>query len=220
MGQKKPQIGRGGTDPFADREFAATSACFEHFKRALDIGGALAGLLIFWPVLVVAALWIRVVDRGPVLYRQWRVGREGWMFRLYKLRTMSLDAERDGRARFASRNDPRVLPGCGWMRKSHVDELPQLWNILRGQMSLVGPRPERPEIFEQLRPAIPDIERRLESKPGLTGLAQVCNGYTNDLAGARQKFAYDMRYLRRRSVWAEVRLLMATIPKVWDRAAV
>ena len=105
------------------------------------------------------------------------------------------------------------------MRRSHVDELPQLWNILRGDMSLVGPRPERPEMFEQLRKDIPGIELRLAGRPGLTGLAQVKHGYTNDLAGARRKIAFDLRYLRRRSVFSDLKLLLATFPKVWDQAA-
>ena len=192
---------------------------FELFKRSLDVAGGLAGFAVLAPVLAICAVWIKLADGGPVLYRQWRVGRDGWLFRIYKLRTMRLDAERPGGARFAQSDDPRVLPGCGWMRKSHADELPQLWNILRGQMSLVGPRPERPEIFEQLRPELPRIERRLAVRPGLSGLAQLRNGYTNDLAGARRKLAYDLQYLRRRGPLMELRLVFQTVPRIWDRAA-
>jgi lipopolysaccharide/colanic/teichoic acid biosynthesis glycosyltransferase len=141
------------------------------------------------------------------------------MFRIHKLRTMRLDAEESGRAQFATARDPRVLPGCSWMRRSHADELPQLWNILRGEMSLVGPRPERPEMLEWLRQHLPAIGRRLLVRPGLTGLAQVRNGYTNDLAGARRKQAFDLRYLRRPSCLADLALVLQTVPKVWDRGA-
>jgi lipopolysaccharide/colanic/teichoic acid biosynthesis glycosyltransferase len=105
------------------------------------------------------------------------------------------------------------------MRRSHVDELPQAFNILRGQMTLVGPRPERPEVIEQLRRDLPVFERRLIGKPGITGLAQVRNGYTHDLRGMRVKLDYDLQYLRRRSVLNDLRLLLQTIPKLWDRAA-
>jgi len=192
---------------------------FERIKRGVDILAALLGLVCGAPLVLSCALWIRLIDGGPALYRQWRVGRGGWLFRIYKLRTMRLDAEAPGIAQFARDADPRVLPGCGWMRKSHVDELPQLWNILKGQMSLVGPRPERPEMIEELRDAIPRIERRLATRPGLTGLAQIKNGYTNDLAGARRKQAYDLKYLRRQSVLQDIRLVLQTIPKVWDQAA-
>jgi lipopolysaccharide/colanic/teichoic acid biosynthesis glycosyltransferase len=132
---------------------------------------------------------------------------------------MKMNAEKPGSAQWAAKCDPRVLWGCNWMRHSHVDELPQLWNILKGDMSLVGPRPERPEMFEQLRKDIPGIELRLAGRPGLTGLAQVKHGYTNDLAGARRKIAFDLRYLRRRSVFSDLKLLLATFPKVWDQAA-
>jgi lipopolysaccharide/colanic/teichoic acid biosynthesis glycosyltransferase len=192
---------------------------FRVVKRLVDILGAAVGLTLLMPVMLACACWIRLQDGGPALYRQWRVGQDGWLFQIYKFRTMRQDAERPGKAQFASLNDPRVLTGCAWMRKSHVDELPQLWNILIGEMSLVGPRPERPEMLDRLRGQIPRIERRLLGKPGLTGLAQLRHGYTNDIAGARRKVAFDLRYLRQQSILAELRLVLATIPKVWDRAA-
>ena len=191
----------------------------ERLKRVIDVVGASVGLFLFAPALLVSAVWIKLIDGGPIFYHQWRVGHDGWLFRLYKLRTMATDAERDGHARFAHGDDPRILYGCAWMRKSHVDELPQLWNILKGQMSLVGPRPERPEIIERFRQSMPKIERRLTAKPGLTGLAQICNGYTTNTKGARKKLAYDLKYLRHRSIWRELRLLLATIPKIWDQGA-
>jgi len=196
-----------------------TGASFDSFKRVLDILISLVGIIAAGPVLAASALWIRFIDGRPVFYRQWRVGHDGWIFCLYKLRTMKRDAESDGRARFAHDDDTRILPCCAWMRKSHVDELPQFWNVLKGQMSLVGPRPERPEIIDILKKSMPKIERRLAVKPGLTGLAQVRNGYTNDTTGARKKLAYDLRYLRHRSAWRELGLLLATIPKIWDQTA-
>ena len=214
MINSKPLALRSGRD-----RRSTPSRTYFWFKKGLDLTAAVVGLATCLPLLVMSMLWIRMVDGGPVLYSQWRVGRDGWLFRVYKLRTMTSEAEPNGTARFASCDDPRILPGCGWMRKSHVDELPQLWNILRGQMSLVGPRPERPEIIDKLRRSMPGFDRRLIDKPGLTGLAQVRNGYTYNLAGARKKLAYDLRYLRQRSVLREVQLVFATIPKMWDQSA-
>jgi len=192
---------------------------YQCFKRTLDITAGVLGLILCTPVMVLAGIWIKLVDGGPILYQQWRVGRRGWLFQIYKLRTMSVDAESDGQARLAQRSDPRVILGGKWLRKSHIDELPQLWNILIGQMSLVGPRPERPEILDWLKRSIPKIEQRLTIKPGLTGLAQVRNGYSNDVTGARNKLAQDLRYLRHQGIVQDLRLLLATIPKIWDRAA-
>ena len=179
-------------------------------KRAVDITGSLAGLLVFAPLLLGCGVWIYLMDGRPIFYHQWRVGRDGWLYRILKLRTMGNDAERHG-ARFAQSDDPRVLPGCRWMRRSHVDELPQLLNILAGQMSLVGPRPERPEMLSALAEQVPEVELRLAGQPGLTGLAQLRNGYTNDVDGARRKLAYDLEYLRKRSVVGDIKLILEAI---------
>jgi len=202
-----------------DNPTTAQPVTFAAAKRAFDITVALAALLVFGPVIVLCMAWVYCNDGGPVLYRQWRVGRDGWLFRLYKLRTMRNDAERVCGATEAAQGDPRVLTGCQWMRRSHVDELPQLWNILIGDMSIVGPRPERPEIMERLREDIPNIEQRLAARPGLTGLAQVRNGYTNDVYGARRKLHYDLAYLRHPSVWGDLKVVLQTLPKFWDQAA-
>jgi lipopolysaccharide/colanic/teichoic acid biosynthesis glycosyltransferase len=191
---------------------------YERRQRAIDVAAAAAGLIVLGPVILACAAWVKLMDGGPVFYRQWRVGRDGWLFRIWKLRTMVCDAENDG-ARLAHAGDPRVLPGCGWMRKSHVDELPQLWNILCGHMSVVGPRPERPEIHDELLTALRGFDARIQGRPGLTGLAQVRNGYTNDLPGMRRKLALDRCYLRRRSVRLDLWLILSTAPKLWDRAA-
>jgi len=131
---------------------------------------------------------------------------------------MSMDAERDGVC-LAQPGDPRVLFGCRWIRKSHIDELPQLINILSGEMSLVGPRPERPELVKEMRDHLPGFERRLLGAPGLTGLAQVRNGYTNDMAGMQRKLTLDLEYLAHRSIFRDLRLILATLPRFWDRSA-
>jgi len=189
------------------------------FKRCVDVGlGALVSLCTM-PLIVACVLIVKLSDPGPALYYQWRVGRNGRMFRIFKLRTMYRDAERSTGAIFASTTDPRVIPWCRWMRRSHVDELPQLWNILRGEMSLVGPRPERPEIINELARQLPRFERRLAVTPGLTGLAQIRNGYTNDVTGAQKKLNYDLIYIRRMNWFNELKLLLGTVPKIWDRAA-
>lgn len=197
---------------------ASPGRSFEIAKRMLDLFGALLALAVFSPVLIFAAAWVKYADGGPVFYRQWRVGREGKLFKIWKLRTMRIDAEKDG-PRYASNNDPRIVPGCKWMRSSHVDELPQLLNIIRGEMSLVGPRPERPEFIDKVRTDLPAVDRRLAGTPGITGLAQVVNGYTNDLEGMRRKLELDLEYLEQRSIKMDLCLILKTFPRFWDRSA-
>ncbi len=137
----------------------------------------------------------------------------GKPFVIYKFRTMCVDAERDG-ARFAEKGDPRVTSVGRFLRKTRLDELPQLWNILKGEMSLVGPRPERPEFIEQLSRDVPNYLSRLGIKPGLTGLAQVVNGYDNDLAGFQRKVALDLLYLQNCCLWNDLRILIRTVSVV------
>jgi len=192
---------------------------FAAAKRWTDVVGSALGLIVSAPLLAICACWVLLADGRPVFYQQWRVGRNGWLFRIHKLRTMSVNAEAAGDAQFARPGDPRLIRGGGLIRKAHLDELPQLWNILRGQMSLVGPRPERPEIHRELRRHIRGIDRRLAAKPGLTGLAQVRNGYTNDLSGARRKLAFDLLYIRRLGFLEDLRLMFLTVPRLWDRMA-
>jgi len=208
------------TDWAQDRrhKFASPGMRFELAKRMVDLCGALLALLLFSPVLLIAACWVKLTDGGPVFYRQWRVGRDGKLFKIWKLRTMRTDAEKDG-PQYATDNDPRVVRGCGWMRRSHIDELPQLLNVLRGDMALVGPRPERPELIEKLREDLPGVDKRVAATPGITGLAQVVNGYTNDLDGMRRKLDLDLRYLEQRSIALDIRLILKTFPRFWDRTA-
>ena len=134
----------------------------------------------------------------------------GRAFVLYKFRTMRADAERDG-AQWAVAGDQRITPIGRFLRKTRLDEVPQLWNVLRGEMTLVGPRPERPEFIEELSAEIPDYLDRLGLKPGLTGLAQVLNGYDNDLAGFRRKVALDLLYLQNCCLWNDFKILFRTV---------
>lgn len=211
------RLGLATTRPQQSRR-QSKSRGFEISKRLIDIAGAAAGLVLFAPLLLGSALWIKATDGGPVFYRQVRVGRFGKTFKIWKLRTMRPNAELHG-PQLATHDDPRIIRGGRWIRRSHIDELPQLLNILRGEMSLVGPRPERPELIEQMSNVLPNFGRRLDLTPGLTGLAQVRNGYSNDIAGMKRKLALDLAYLRSRSIGLDLWLILMTLPLFWDRSA-
>ena len=148
------------------------------------------------PLLLVAALLIRLEDGGPILYSQIRTGLYGEAIRIWKLRSMGQAAEREG-ARWASRDDPRVTRVGGWLRRLRIDELPQLVAVLKGDMSLIGPRPERPELEETLENVIPHYRVRHWVRPGLSGWAQVCYPYGASIADSRMKLSYDLYYLRK-----------------------
>ncbi len=209
-------VGAGGSGVL----FELARRQFRIFKELLDLAGASIAFVVFLPVMGLCAAIIKLSDpAGPILYRQVRVGLNGRLFTIYKLRTMYVDAEAHGKVQRAGQDDPRVIPACRWMRGSHIDELPQLFNILRGEMSLVGPRPERPELFEQLSRDVPNFEQRLAVKPGLTGLAQIKNGYDVDTESVRRKLEYDLEYIQKMSLGLEFKLLLATFAKFRDEGA-
>jgi len=183
----------------------------ETLIRGLDIVGSLAGLVLASPVVLVAALLIRVTAGKPVFFRQERVGLRGRLFTLYKFRTMINDAEKHVGPVWASRDDSRVTPIGRILRKMRFDELPQLFNILRGDMSLVGPRPERP-FFVERHKALQGA--RLAVKPGLTGLAQIRGLY--DLKPAH-KVKYDCLYIQKRCLLLNVYILLRTIPALFTK---
>lgn len=162
------------------------------------------------PVIVVAAILVKLTSRGPVFYHQKRVGQNGRTYTLYKIRTMIHDCERHTGPRWATAHDPRITRVGRWLRRFHIDELPQLWNVLRGEMSLVGPRPEWPEIADHLEQLIPRYRERLAVRPGLTGLAQVQLPPDCDLASVRAKLAYDLYYVQQLSWWLDGRILLCT----------
>jgi lipopolysaccharide/colanic/teichoic acid biosynthesis glycosyltransferase len=192
---------------------------FDVAKEVADIVLGVLALVLCLPVLILCAAIIKLSRSGPVLYRQQRVGKNGRLFKMYKLRTMYANAESATGAVWAAHGDPRVLPACRWMRRSHVDELPQLINVIRGDMSLVGPRPERPEILSQLETTYPGIRKRLAVRPGITGLAQVRNGYDTTVDAFRAKLEADLEYIERRNWSTELRILAATMGKLNDRTA-
>ena len=181
----------------------------EFLIRLLDIVGALVILALALPLVLVSALLIKITSPGPILYQQERVGQGGRRFTLYKFRTMIDDAERDSGPVWTLRDDKRITPVGGILRKTRFDELPQIYNILRGDMSLVGPRPERP-FFVERHKALQGV--RLAVKPGLTGLAQVRSFY--DLKPAH-KVKYDCLYIRNRSLLLNIRILLQTIPALF-----
>jgi len=188
-------------------------------KEVFDIVAGSVLTLACLPLLAVCALVIKLSGKGPVLFTQMRVGKNGRPFRMYKLRTMYTNAEVSSGAVWASRDDPRVMPVCRWMRKSHVDELPQLFNVVRGDMSLIGPRPERPEILAELEKVYPEVHRRLAVRPGITGLAQVRNGYDTSVEAFRHKLKADLEYVERQNWSTELRILAATLGKLNDKTA-
>lgn len=179
-------------------------------KRGLDVGLALLGSVIALPLVPLVALLVKT-SRGPILFRQVRVGEHGVPFTLYKFRTMRFDAEASGDAVWSVRGDDRITLAGRFLRASRLDEIPQLWNILRGSMSVVGPRPERPEFIEVLETHAPFWSRRHLVKPGLTGWAQIRAGYTADVDEALGKLSHDLWYLRHRSLIVDLAIIVKTI---------
>jgi lipopolysaccharide/colanic/teichoic acid biosynthesis glycosyltransferase len=179
-------------------------------KRLLDVAGALAGVAALAVLSPFIALAILIDSGAPVFYRQQRVGRAGVVFTVTKFRTMAQDAERPGEARWADRNDPRTTRVGRWLRRTRLDELPQFVNILRGEMSLVGPRPERHEFIASLQSAIPFYRARLMVPPGLTGWAQVNLPYGDSTEAARAKLEYDLYYVKHRSVAFDLAIILRT----------
>jgi sugar transferase (PEP-CTERM system associated) len=180
-------------------------------KRLLDVSVSVALLIFALPLMLMAAAATRLESSGPVLYRQERTGRNGRPFVLLKFRSMTVDAERDGAPRWAASADPRVTRVGAILRKFRIDELPQLLNVLRGDMSFVGPRPERPYFVDQLARNIPFYGERHSVKPGITGWAQVNYPYGASLDDARQKLAYDLYYVKNRTLFLDLVILVQTV---------
>jgi lipopolysaccharide/colanic/teichoic acid biosynthesis glycosyltransferase len=183
---------------------------FKQFKRLMDILLSCLGLTITLPLLGFCAALIKITSKGPVIYRQVRVGQNGELFSIYKLRSMCIDAEKDTGAMWARINDPRVTPIGKFLRKSHIDEIPQLINVIKGDMSIVGPRPERPEMVRDLKVLIRDYEKRLQVKPGITGLAQIYHKYDESITDVRKKIKYDLLYIKKMCWLLEIKTIAQT----------
>lgn len=186
------------------------------WKRTFDIIFALILIVLTSPIMLITALAIKLCDHGPVLYKQTRCTRYQKDFSIYKFRSMIVDAEKDGGARLASENDDRITPVGKIIRATRIDELPQLFNILRGQMSFVGPRPERPEIMEEYREMIPEFDFRLRVKAGLTGYAQVFGRYNTT---PYDKLKLDLYYIENYSLWTDMKLILMTLKTMLKRDA-
>jgi lipopolysaccharide/colanic/teichoic acid biosynthesis glycosyltransferase len=211
MSIAEPEIRR-----FADMVPARPEAgvgIYERIKPSLEFAMALVLLVLTGPIMIAAMLLVMLTSRGAPIYFQRRLGHGGKVFTIYKIRTMYQDSERHSGATWSLPGDPRVTPVGHVLRFTHLDELPQLINVLLGEMSLVGPRPERPEFFPKLEHALPDYRRRLAVRPGVTGLAQVQQPPDTDLLSVRRKLNYDLCYVECMSPWLDVRILLATALK-------
>ncbi len=182
-------------------------------KRTMDIIFSLLAILISSPFMIIFALSIKLYDRGPVFYTQERVTRDGKAFQIIKFRSMRVNAEREG-ARLAAKGDDRITPIGRFLRATHLDELPQVFNILKGEMSMVGPRPERREIAEQYEELIPEFRFRLKVKAGLTGYAQIYGKYNT---APYDKLKLDLTYIERYSVWLDLKLMLMTFKIMFQK---
>jgi len=201
----------------------------ETLCRAVNVAIASVAMVILSPIMLLVAFAVWATSRGPVMYSQTRVGVDrrfrrassydrrghdygGRLFRMYKFRTMRVDAEADGKAVWAQKQDPRTTPIGRILRKTRLDELPQLYNVLRGDMNIVGPRPERPTIFDELRSNIAEYPYRQRVKPGITGWAQINQSYDACVDDVRRKVHYDLEYLRRQGMIEDLRIMSLTLP--------
>ncbi len=184
---------------------------YDNIKQALDLSGAVLMLVLLSPIMVVIALVIKLTSPGPVIFKQQRLTQGGKLFTMYKFRTMYSDAEYHTGAVWASSEDPRVTKTGKFLRLSRLDEVPQLFNVIRGEMSLVGPRPERPELAAELERQIPLFRRRIEVKAGITGLAQIASGYAATVGSYRTKIAFDIEYVENRSILLDLKIAWRTL---------
>jgi sugar transferase (PEP-CTERM system associated) len=187
-------------------------------KRSFDLVCSGIILAATFPLMLLAALAVKLEDRGPVFYAQERVGKDGKSFRVLKFRSMRVDAEKGGKPQWAAQNDPRITRIGNFMRKTRIDELPQIVNVFKGEMSFVGPRPERPYFVEQLIEVVPYYNVRHSIKPGITGWAQVRYGYGSSAEDALQKLQYDLYYVKNNSLFLDVLILIDTLKVVLFRS--
>ncbi len=193
---------------------AATLSPWEEFlKRVFDIFVSLVALILLSPVYVILAILVRLSSPGPIIFRQERLGKNMVPFTIYKFRTMYVDAERDGPA-LSREGDPRITPIGRWLRKTRLDELPQFFNVLKGEMSIVGPRPERQYYVEKILPRAPEYRQLFKIKPGITSLGMVKYGYASSVEEMIERMRYDLIYLANRSFLMDLKILLYTVLRV------
>lgn len=180
-------------------------------KRGCDVVFALLGLIILSPFFLVIYVLLKHEGQGPAIFRQERIGYKRKAFYILKFRTMKPDSERDGQPRLAERDDDRLTPVGKFLREHHLDELPQLWNVLRGDMSFVGPRPERRYFIDLIRKENPDYDYIFMMRPGLTSKATLYNGYTDTMQKMLVRLQMDLEYLQERSLWTDVKIVATTV---------
>ena len=181
------------------------------YKRALDLLASTLGLIIGVPIIIIFGILVKLEDGGPIFYKQERLGKNNKKFYIYKIRSMKIDAEKIGGEKKKKKDDPRITKIGKFIRKTRIDEIPQLFNILNGEMSLIGPRPERPELTYKFEEEIPGFINRLKIKPGLTGLAQVNGGYE---ISPEEKLRWDLIYIKTQSFIVDIKIILKTIKVV------
>jgi len=207
------------TDPrsfatVAEPSPAGSSSWYVPCKAVVDAVLAFPLLVLTSPMIMLLFVMVKLSSRGPILYTQIRLGHLGRPYTIYKIRTMFHECEKASGPQWSTVGDPRITPLGRWLRRCHLDELPQLWNVLRGEMSLVGPRPERPEFVTNLERLIPGYRTRLLVRPGITGLAQVQLPPDEDLASVRRKVACDAIYVTSIGPWLDLRIILGTVMKL------
>lgn len=182
----------------------------EALKRTFDLVASVCGLLVSLPFLILIGIAIKIESRGPAVFSQERVGRGGKHFTLYKFRSMRCDSESDGVPALYHEGDERLTKVGKFLREHHIDELPQLWNVMKGEMSFVGPRPERPFYVERIMEANPDYARLFSLRPGLFSYATLYNGYTDTMEKMLRRLELDLYYMKHRSWWLDCKILFLT----------
>jgi lipopolysaccharide/colanic/teichoic acid biosynthesis glycosyltransferase len=200
-----------------ERQVECPCASYFSVKAAVDRLITVLLMIVALPLMMVIGLAILILDGRPVFYRQTRVGKRGREYRMWKFRTMCHDAESKTGAVWSTDADPRVTTLGRWLRCSHLDELPQFFNVLIGDMNLIGPRPERPEFVQELTRQLPSYEQRLSARPGITGLAQLRLGYDQSVADVQRKLTLDLEYIRTASFIADAKIVLSTFPYIASR---
>ncbi len=187
---------------------------YNKFKRIFDLTVSITGFIITFPLFLITAFLVKIDSMGPVFFTQDRVGKDGKLFKIYKFRTMRQNAEFETGPVWAQDDDPRITRLGAFLRNSHLDELPQLFNVLKGDMSLIGPRPERPELIELIQEDISGFNKRTHVVPGVTGLAQVRYEYGSSIKDAARKLKYDCLYIKRMCLFLDFQIILWTVGRV------